>query len=73
MIGLNGIEKDEERLRAVHEAGCMPFAQLFQPVERIEYDQEYKLFRRQWCLPAATKAHMEKGTSYKIRRKRHDA
>lgn len=65
LIGLNGLEKDEARLRAVYEAGCMPFAQLFQPVERIEYDLEYKKFARQWQRPAATISHMEKGTSYK--------
>ena len=65
LIGLNGIEKDEVRLRAVYEAGCMPFAQLYQPVDQIEYSADYKKFARQWQRPAATIAHMEKGTDYK--------
>jgi hypothetical protein len=64
MIGINGIEADEKRLRAVYEAGCMPFAQLYQPEQRKEYDPDYKKFARQWQRPAATVAHMEHGTSY---------
>ena len=46
-------------------AGCMPFAQLYQPEDRIEYDQDYKSFSRQWQRQPAIIAHMEKGTSYK--------
>ena len=65
LIGINGIEKDEARLRAVYGAGCMPFAQLYQPEDRIEYDQDYKSFSRQWQRQPAIIAHMEKGTSYK--------
>lgn len=65
LIGINGIDKDEARLREVYNAGCMPFAQLYQPEQSKEYSKDYKAFARQWQRPPATKAHMEKGTSFR--------
>ncbi len=47
----------ESRLRAVWEAGAIPFAQLYQsPDHYIEYSQEWRQFARKWCRPAAIKA-----------------
>jgi Fe-S oxidoreductase len=46
--------KNEARLIAVCEAGMMPFAQLYQPIDRplIEYSREWKRFARLWSRPA---------------------
>jgi hypothetical protein len=57
LIGDNR-EKNEARLRSVYEAGALPFAQLFQPEERIEYSDEWKQFARQWSRPAIYKSIM---------------
>ncbi|CQR74144.1 hypothetical protein [Sporomusa ovata] len=51
LIG-DDMQKNEVRLLSVCEAGMMPFAQLYQPVERIEYSQEWKRFARLWSRPA---------------------
>lgn len=46
-----------ERLELVWEAGCIPFAQLYQPIDEwIEYPSEWKRLARIWGRPAATKA-----------------
>jgi len=43
-----------DRLEAVWEAGCLPFAQLYQPPERwIDYPPEWKALAREWSRPAA--------------------
>ncbi len=43
-----------ERLEAVWQAGCLPFAQLYQPAEkRIAYDHEWQALARTWSRPAA--------------------
>ena len=57
------MESEEKRLRAIYNAGAMPFAQLYQPVEKIAYSREWKKFARQWMRPAAINAHMERGTN----------
>lgn len=66
LIGEN-MEKEEQRLRQVYELGCMPFAQLYQPRARQKkiYSKEWEAFRRQWSRPAATNAHMKKGTDFR--------
>jgi len=66
LIGDN-ISKNESRLIEIYEAGAMPFAQLYRDYSNIktEYSAEWKAFARMWQRPAATKAHMEHGTSYK--------
>jgi len=60
LIGRESIEQATARLEAVWEAGCLPFAQLFQPPERkrLEYPIEWRRLQRTWSRPAATKALM---------------
>ena len=60
-------EKDEARAQAVYEAGAMPFVQLYRDFSdnKTEYDTDWNAWARMWQRPAATRAHMEKGTSYK--------
>lgn len=61
------MDADEERCRAIYEAGAMPFMQLYRDFSgnKTEYSQNWKRFARQWQRPAAIKAHMEKGTDFK--------
>lgn len=60
-------EKDEARARAVYEAGAMPFVQLYRDFsdKKTEYSADWNAWARMWQRPAATEAHMKKGTSYK--------
>lgn len=45
------------RLLQVWEAGCIPFAQLYQPADHyIDYPVEWKRFARAWSRPAASRA-----------------
>ncbi len=54
------IEQGENRLRAVYEAGALPFAQLYQPPDKfIKYSKEWRDLARIWSRPAATKAVMK--------------
>ena len=47
------ISEAEERLEAVWQAGCLPFAQLFQPPDRyIKYSASWRDLARQWSRPA---------------------
>ena len=59
LIGYNGetVAEATERLEAVWEAGCMPFAQLYQPDDHyIKYAGEWKDLARKWMRPAAMRA-----------------
>jgi hypothetical protein len=56
---------NENAKRSIWEAGCMPFAQLYQQEERKDYPTDYKKIARTWQRPAATRAHMEKGTDFR--------
>lgn len=60
------MEENEKRLRAVYNAGAMPFAQLFQQYgnQKTIYDKEIEKFARMWKRPPAIKAHMEQGTDF---------
>lgn len=60
-------DKDEARAQAVYEAGAMPFVQLYRDFSnnKTEYSADWNAWARMWQRPAATIAHMEKGTSYK--------
>lgn len=60
-------DKDEARARAVYEAGAMPFVQLYRDFtdKKTEYSADWNAWARMWQRPAATRAHMLKGTSYK--------
>ncbi len=61
------MEADETRARQVYEAGAMPFMQLYRDFsdKKTEYNSDWNKFCRMWQRPAATRAHVEKGTSYK--------
>ena len=60
-------DKDEARAQAVYEAGAMPFVQLYRDFsdKKTEYSADWNAWARMWQRPAAARAHMEKGTSYK--------
>jgi hypothetical protein len=58
LIG-DDMQENLTRLIQVYEAGALPFAQLVQPAERIEYSQEWKQFARTWSRPAATRTFMK--------------
>lgn len=59
LIGTNTLAEDEARLRAVWEAGCLPYPQLWQPANRCKnYSSEWRSLMRRWCRPAITKAMM---------------
>jgi hypothetical protein len=66
LIG-DDMEKNESRLQEVYHAGAMPFAQLYQPFEdeKLKYSDNWNKFHRMWSRPAATRAHVEKGTHYR--------
>lgn len=55
LIG-DDMEENEARLKTVYQAGALPFAQLFQPPQRIEYSKEWKDFARFWSRPAIYKS-----------------
>ncbi len=55
LIG-DDMTENESRLRAVYEAGALPFAQLYQTAEGITYSKEWKQFARQWSRPAIYKS-----------------
>lgn len=59
-------DADEARARSVYEAGAMPFVQLYRDFseEKTTYSKDWNAWARMWQRPAATKAHMEKGTEY---------
>lgn len=59
-------KKDEARAIAVYEAGAMPFVQLYRDFSdtKTEYSSDWNAWARMWQRPAATKSHVEKGTSY---------
>lgn len=48
------INEAENRLEAVWQAGCLPFAQLFQPPDRyVKYSSDWRHLARRWSRPAA--------------------
>lgn len=53
MIGRTSFEECEKRLKRVFELGFDPFAQLYQPKERIKYSKEWGDLNRKWSRPAA--------------------
>lgn len=61
MIGYNGesLANAEARMEAVWDMGFLPFAQLYQPEKRLEYDKAWTSLSRKWSRPAATKAAHE--------------
>lgn len=56
-FGDDTIEKATTRLERVWELGGMPFAQLYQPMDRyIKYPRDWKALAKVWSRPAAMKA-----------------
>jgi len=55
------MDADEKRLRAIYNAGAMPFAQLYRGLggNREVYSQEWRSFIRRWSRPAITRCIME--------------
>jgi len=48
------IDAAQERLQAVWDIGCLPFAQLYQPPDRyIHYSREWRELARTWSRPVA--------------------
>jgi len=54
LIGKNRNE-ERDRLKTVFELGALPFAQLYQPEEKISYSKEWRDFSRRWSRPAIYK------------------
>ncbi len=53
LIGRNEtITEARNRCQSVFDLGFLPFAQLFKPVEPIEYSDEWKQLQRHWSRPA---------------------
>jgi len=49
----------EQRLIEVYQAGCLPFAQLYQPPDRyIKYSEDWRNLARTWSRPAVMKSYM---------------
>jgi hypothetical protein len=65
LIG-DDMEENEHRCAALYRAGAMPRAQLYRPFtgEAKEYDKNWRAFAAMWTRPAATTAHMERGTRF---------
>lgn len=65
LIGDNR-DENEARLQEIYNAGAMPFAQLYRDFGDVktEYNTDWNAYARMWQRPAATRAHMEKGTNY---------
>jgi hypothetical protein len=56
LIGKNSMDKDIKRLQKVWEVGCLPFAQLFQPPDKlIKYSKQWEHLQRYYSRPAITK------------------
>jgi hypothetical protein len=63
LIGRGSLESAVNRLEAVWDAGCLPFAQLYQPGGKwVVYPGKWKALARTWSRPAAMKA-IHKGTA----------
>lgn len=65
LIG-DDMDKNEARLREIYQVGAMPFAQLYRDFSdtKTVYNAKWNAFARMWQRPAATIAHMEKGTDF---------
>ena len=66
LIG-DDMRKNEARLQEIYHAGAMPFAMLYRDFgnKKTAYEGDWERFARQWQRPAAIKAHVERGTSYR--------
>jgi len=59
MVGFNGegLAQAESRLEKVYELGFLPFCQLYQLSNKIDYSKEWKALARKWSRPAAYRSH----------------
>ena len=55
LIG-DDINENRNRLQTVYKIGCLPFAQLYQSENKIDYSEEWKKFAREWSRPAIYKS-----------------
>lgn len=55
LIGHKGetIHEAEKRLNKVYEMGFLPFAQLYQGIDKVKWSKEWDALQRKWCRPAA--------------------
>lgn len=60
------ITEEKSRLQEIWDIGCMPFAQLYQPEEKISYSHEWKKLQRTWSRPAATRCEAGKGLAVTV-------
>jgi hypothetical protein len=64
MIGRSEtVDQAKERLEAIWQMGGLPFAQLYQPSQEIDYGPEWRNLRREWSRPAAMFANHAKGSA----------
>jgi len=56
--------ENQNRLKTIYNAGALPFAQLYQPEEKIIYAKEWKDLARIWSRPTIYKAVMRKEASH---------
>lgn len=60
LIGRESMPQAVARLEEVWRAGCIPFAQLYQPPDKhINYDGQWRDLARQWSRPAIIKGIMK--------------
>jgi hypothetical protein len=52
-FGDESLDEAERRVERVYELGFLPFAQLYQGMERQEYGREWRALARKWSRPAA--------------------
>lgn len=64
-FGNETVSEATARLEDVWAAGCMPFAQLYQPPDRyIRYSREWRDLARTFSRPAATKAYIAQRNTF---------
>jgi hypothetical protein len=61
------MDENEDRCREVYKAGAMPRAQLYRDFsdKKTGYSFAWRRFESMWQRPAATVAHMERGTDWR--------
>lgn len=57
LIG-DDMAENENRLKTIYKAGALPFAQLYQPEVKVEYNKEWQDFARIWSRPALMRRYM---------------
>jgi len=62
LIGFNRetIKEAERRLNTVFEMGFLPFAQLYNGINKTKWSKEWDALQRKWCRPAAYRKESKK-------------